>query len=168
MIMTLHTAHGESQERATGGVYHVDVEVVELADVASFISADPCGGKESSGDDVLVAIVGQLVAGELFGKELVVGFVCIESADDVEPVACPAFAILAGGEHALYQAGVGVGGFIGDEGRRFLARGGESAQRQRKAANQDTPGSLPGRSQVALEPRSVDEVIDGMRVSVDA
>jgi hypothetical protein len=107
-------------------------------------------GDEEAGGDFDVGVAGgEEVAGDLFHHEAVEGEVLVEGADDVvaeapgvgadvvlfvavglavaddvEPVAAPAFAVGGGGEEAVDERFVGVGGGVLEEGFDFGGGGG--------------------------------------------
>ena len=116
---------------------------------------------EAGGDARLGAFGPELVTGDLFLHEAVIGLVGVESVDhvvavapgvrarlvgfealalgiarQVEPVPRPPFAVARRSEQAVHELGEGVGGIVPHERIDFLGRGRQPGQVERRAADQ--------------------------------
>ena len=162
--MALGTAEGQPQHGLAQGLHAVRIVIQEIlcGDGATLVGHHVIA-LESGGNELGFRAVGHQVAGELFGEELIVGQVVVESLDDpVAPEPEVAAAIngesvgvrVAGGVqprqgHGLPEVGAGeqaagqlligqrVG--IGDEGSDLRGRGWQACEVQREAADQGGP-----------------------------
>ena len=160
VVVAAGAGDGEAEEGAGGGV---DAVVDGFGDAVGELAAE---ADEAEGGEVLSVEGGEAVGGELVEDELVVGQVGVEGGDDpiaigvgpgvalggvdgvvdgvgvageVEPVAAPAFAVVGGGEEAVDEFGVGVGGRVGGEGFDFGGGGGETGEVEADAADESAP-----------------------------
>src|SRR5262249_39046424 len=65
VLVALGALEGDAEEGAGGGVDDVDVDVVALAIAVFLVAAQAGGGEEAGGDEVVVGIRDDLVAGDL-------------------------------------------------------------------------------------------------------
>ncbi len=139
VIVAAGAAHRDSHHRGSDGLHDfVHAIGAGLADGGGF-AADGGGGDVGAGDEEAGGLADfQLVSCQLFGDELIVGEVVVESpddivtvdpgilsvevgfgsiglgpADDVEPMLGPAFAEVGGGELGVEEGGVGLFGIGG-------------------------------------------------------
>ena len=187
VVVALGAAEGHAQERGTDGVGDVHEEFLAAvlhAGLVGFVGVVA----EEAGRDVGVDVVGvDLVAGNLFADEAVVGFVVVERlnhivaiapdvganfvgleavgvgvAGYVEPFAAPAFTVVGRGEQAIDDFREGVGGVIGQEGLGFFGGGREADKIERGAAEErDFVGGAVGPEVLLFQLRE-DERIDGI------
>ena len=127
------------------------------SDVAGQLFRDECGVGlvlVEGADDVIA--VGPGVVAEV----VLLVAVAFAEADDVEPVAAPAFAIARGGEEAVDDFLVGGGGGVGQEGGDFLGGRGKAGQVDGHAAEEfELRRRRGGVKLVVFEPGE-DEAVD--------
>ena len=184
VIVANGAAGGEAKPNGDGGVGAVDgvAEDEFFVDAAAFAGGD-VAAVEAGGDFLIEGGVGEEVAGELPGGELVKGEVVIEGADDpvavgphaafvveveavgigvaggVEPVAAHVFAVALGFEEAGDEFFVGVGGGVGEEGVDFLEGGREAGEVEGDAADEGFFGSFGGGGEIVFGEFGLDEVV---------
>ena len=87
----------------------------------------------------------------------------ISVMDYVEPVPRPAFAVARGGEQAIHQFFVSVGGFVGEEGVGFVGRRRQAVEVVGEAADQGTAVGLRGRGESLFGEFGPDKSVDTRR-----
>ena len=183
MIVAAGAAYGHAEEAVGGG----DDEVVEFVKAGLFVFdiVFRAEAEEAGGDPGVGVVRVEFVAGELFLQETIEGFVGVEGvddvvaiaegvvavavelvaagvgiADDVEPVASPAFAVVGRGEELVDEAGPGVGAIIIDEGGDLSGGGREAYEVEIGAANEDGLCGRWGGGEPFGGPFEGEEVID--------
>ncbi|MCX6606969.1 MAG: hypothetical protein NTV52_25770 [Acidobacteria bacterium] len=186
VIVAAGAADGHAEEAVRRG----DDEVIEFIETGLFVFDVVFGAEaEEAGGDPRVGIIGvEFVAGELFLEEPVEGFVGVEGvndvvaiaegvvavavvfvaagvgiADDVEPMAGPAFAVVGRGEELVDEAGPGVGAGIVDEGGDLIGCGRKADEIEIGAADEDGLGGARGGGKPLVFPFERQKVIYSIR-----
>ena len=187
VVVAAGAADGETEEKGAEGVG----AVFDIADVNFLLDGAALGGGdvgavEAGGDELGGGGIGEEVAGELLGDEVGPGFVVVEGVDDpvavgielavvveveavgvavadgVEPVAGHVFAVAGGGEEAVDELGIGVGGGVLEKGLGLGRCGGKAGEVEGDAADEAAfVGGFVG-GEVFFFEAGGDEVIDGV------
>src|SRR5688572_10189618 len=110
-------------------------------------------------DDPLSVFVG--VGVEVLGVAADLVGLVFGVAGEGEPEAGEALAESWGGEEAVDELLVGVGGLVGEEGAGFFGGGGEAGEVVGEAADEDFVWGFGGVGDVALFELGEDELVDG-------
>ena len=187
MVVALGAAGGEAEPCAADGADAVAgiFRKVFLV-LCAALAGHEVQAEEAGGDFLLLGRVRDEVAGELLTGEHIEALVRVEGvdhviaeredagvlvavvadgigvADGVEPGDGHALAVAKGGEEAIHLFFVGVGGFVGKEGLKFLGGRREAGQVEGKAAKQGGLVGGWGGFQAVLGEVRADEGVDGV------
>ena len=186
MVVAAGAADGHAEEDGAGGVGAVLIVhgLHFVGDDAAFVRGD-VAALEAAGDLLLHGAVGEQVAGHLPEDELIEAEVFVEGLDDpvaigphfavvidveavgigvaggVEPEAGAVFAVLGGGEVAVDELFVGVGGGVGEEGFDVGGLGRETGEIEGEAAGEGAAVGFGSRGETGGFDAGEQELVEG-------
>ena len=187
MVVALGATDGETHEGEAGILGDVVERFLALLDEIRGVDVFRVEAEHAGGDQGVVVVRLELVAGELLADKLVVRQVAVEGADDVvavfvsvgtetvlfvtfsfavaddvEPMLCPALAVARRSEQAVDDFDVGVRGGVGEERGLLGRRWREAGEVERDSAEEDR--FIGGRIWLELGGFELvgDEIVDGI------
>jgi hypothetical protein len=185
VVVAACALEAEAEEDIAGGVGDVVEDGVPLTGGVAVIVFVDAAAEVAGGDDGFGVVREEFVAGELFHDEavpwlvrvegsddvvaiapcvwaVVVGFIAVAVgvADEVEPVAGPALAVLWGREETVDEVFPCGWGGVAEEAVDFGGWGGEAEESEPETAGEGGAGGFWGEVEVSGEETSEEEGVD--------